>query len=74
MVINICDVPDRFVNDLKELGGSIIRYYGGLNDVAFETSDIMRFIVRDEYIKIRNRDVRKSVVLANDEFTFIHIH
>lgn len=74
MVINICDVPDRFINDLKVLGGSITRAYGGLNGVAFETSDVMRFIVRDDYIKIRNRDVRKSVVLADDEFSNIYIH
>lgn len=73
MYITICDVPSKFADELTAMGAEIKRSYDGLMDVQF-TSDKFRLLIRDGYIKIRNRETHIGIALCDNEFSSIHIN
>ena len=70
MVINICDVPEKYKNEVLKDGGTITRNYGGLLDVCFQNH---KLTVRDNYVVVRACAGHK-LVFADNEFSNIYIH
>ena len=69
MLITICDVPEKFREELEGIGGECVRTWGGNMDVQFKSH---RMTVRDKYIKLRSND-RKMFVLCDNEFSKIYV-
>lgn len=73
MYITVCDVPKECEESLVAIGGEIMRSWNGLSDVQFK-SDECTMVVRENYIKIRNRMIHKSELLSENEFTNVIIN
>ena len=73
MYITICDVPSKFTDELKAMGGKIMRSYNGLIDVQF-TSDKFKMKLFDGDVEIRSRETYSIYVLNANEFSAIYIN
>lgn len=69
MLITICDVPEHFKPEIADVGGVVVREWGGLMDVQFSEH---KMYVRDAYVKLRSKN-HIALVLADNEFSRIHI-
>lgn len=73
MLITLVNVDSKMRDDLKNLGCSIVRdaHDTGL-DVQMDTS---KFTIRvsDGYVRLRNKEIRKTFLIYDNEFRSIDV-
>lgn len=70
MVITIVMLDSKLENDIRRIGGEIMRTWNGLIDVSLKNHDMY---VKEKYTKIRNRETREKLLLLNGEYSAIDI-
>ena len=73
MLITLVNVDNKMRDDLKNLGCNIVRDARDTGlDVQMDTS-IFTIRVSDGYIRLRNKEIRKTFLIYDNEFKSIDV-
>lgn len=73
MLITLVNVDSKMCDDLKNLGCNIVRNARDTGlDVQMDTS-IFTIRVSDGYIRLRNKEIRKTFLIYDNEFRSIDV-
>lgn len=70
MLITVCDAPEHYKPEITNVGGVVVREWGGLMDVQFKDC---RMRVGEDYVRIWKPHTINEFMFDQSDFSNIYI-